>query len=147
MLRVVEDEEELEWGERRDERLEWRLVRCVGNLERVRDGRDDERRVSERRELDEPGTVRVGISSDARGLQREPRLTAATSPRENEQPWVTTLEQRAQLGELTIPADQEVRWRGQGRSCRRSSGPEVQTRVVLEDAALEPRARSRPRLS
>ena len=106
VLRVVHEEEQLVPGDRGRNGLERIDVGVDGDVEGLRDRRNDERRITQRRKLDEHDTIRVRAGDLARDLEREPGLPAAPGSRHDDEARLAALEQRAQLLELARTSDE-----------------------------------------
>ena len=104
MLRVVEQEQQILVGEERRDGRDRGDARDLGRAERARDLGRDLRRVAERRQLGEPHAVRVAVEEAAGGLEHQPGLAGPARADERDEP--VALDQRHDLGELLLPADE-----------------------------------------
>ena len=144
VLGVVEHDEQLAILERLGDRLERRAVDAL-EVERLRDRREDEPRVTQRGELDEQRAVRELPGGLTRHGEREPRLAAPPRTCEDEQPRLPALEQAPKLTKLGISPDERVGRHGQRLRRRCVAAGELELRILVEDACLKP-AECRTRL-
>ena len=129
------------------EEAEHRLVgdvlgEAVLRAERLRRGREDERRVAQRRERDPPHAVGVGVGGEAGRLQREPRLAGAARPGQGEEARVVCARSVDDLGELLLAAEEGCRWHRQVRAVQALERGEVGLSELVDalgsDEVLEP---------
>ena len=118
VLAVVEHEQQLARREEVDHGRDQLLRGQWPDIERGSDRVRDESWVGDGCELDERGTRRVRGLDRARKLEREPRLPDAAGARQRQNTRVP--EQRIQLRELSLSADERARIRGQAERCRRA---------------------------
>ena len=111
LLEVVDHEEELLLGEVRRELLPGRLV----DAERLRDLRQDELGIGDRRERHEEDAVREVLDQLGRRLQREPGLPGAARPGQRDRADVGPAQELDHLGDLAVAPDERRRLHGQVR--------------------------------
>ena len=119
------------------EEAEHRLVRdvlgeAVLGAERLRRGREDERRVAQRRERDPPHAVGVGVGGQTSRLQRESRLPRATRPGQGEEARVVCSEELDDLGELLLASEEGCRWHRQVRAVQALERREVAVSELVD---------------
>src|SRR5205823_5556503 len=100
VLAVVEDEEQVTRADRAGQRLDWIGIAGQREAKAARDRRGDQRRICQRRELDEPHLPVLA----RRGLERQARLAAATGSRDRQQP--RAAEVASDLPQLALAADE-----------------------------------------
>ena len=137
VLAVVQDHQRPLGGDMLGDRVRQRPSRDVADTEGGGDGRRDERRIRQRRQIDEPDTVIEGLEQVGSGLQSEPRLPGPAGPDERHE---TMLAHEVGHGrQVGCPAD-EARQLGREVMPERVEGGERregcrQGRVLeLEDA-------------
>ena len=130
MLEVV-DEDECRLAARKGagDRLRRGLPRRLVDAESASDGREDELRIGDRREVDERGSADRG-----RSREREGRLSGASGTGERDEADVVAAKKRRDRRELDIAADELRR-----ASCRRDPlrSEKTERGVVVEDALLQ----------
>ena len=104
---------------------------------------DASSRAARAREVDEPDAVREFVLERARRLHREPALADAGRPDERHE--AVLVQQRRDLGELLLAADERGRRCGQVASPPAADRDGGDRRVMREDRLLEP-PKLRPRL-
>ncbi len=85
MLAVVQDQQQLPGAEGAQHGVQSRSTRLLRDRHRRQDRVGHQRRVSQRRQLDEPDAIRKSIQLPGRDLQREAALAHPARPREGEQ--------------------------------------------------------------
>jgi hypothetical protein len=124
------------------EHLRGRRVRPRHRAERLQHRRRDERRVADRREVDEEHAVAEVLRRGSRELEREPRLADPAGAGDRQHAHVVVAEERFRRRKLVRAPDERR------RRHRQVSGPPVaptQGVVLREDRALQI-AQRRPRL-
>ena len=129
LLEVVQEEQELASAQ-------LVLERVLGEPERLRDRRSDERRVDERGQADEPDAVGERAGELVCRPKRDPRLAGAAGPGERDDPAVTA-EQGRDCLDLRPPADERRRRRGQVAALAQRLRLDVERGVLAQDRALE----------
>src|SRR5687767_14795943 len=102
----------------------------------LRDFRDDSRGVADRRQIDEPGTVRKDAFDALRNLDSEPGLADASRTGQGNQLDIIAAKEVADFGQFAIAPDQSGQWSRERSGWRRGSGcghacPSVLKRNVL----------------
>ncbi len=111
---------------------------ALGEPERLRDRRREERRVSHGGKVDEDDAVAHPGRELGRRRQSQARLACAARPRERHEPDLVALQERADRGDLEPPSDERRRRDGQlQRRSRRGRLGRRERRVVAQDPALE----------
>ena len=91
----------------------------------VGEGRQDERRIAERREVDEPNPVRVPVRSLGREREREAGLADAAGAGHGNEPCLVPRDETQGVDELLLPPDERVGGNGQVRAVEASERREV----------------------
>ena len=134
MLEVVEEEQQLPSAEEAGE--------VVGRADRLRDLRGHELGVGEAGERHPEDAVAQRADELGRDLEREARLAGAAGPGEREQARAVR-EQRDELVELALPADERARGDGQVRGVERRAAAGSRRRRAGRDARRRTRSFSR----
>ena len=95
----------------REHRLQVGTLGLLGEAERARDGVQQEPWLAQRGKLDQTDTVGEAWRRRGRGAQREAALADAARAGHRDQPGL--FNQRAQPGELCLPADEPGRLNGE----------------------------------
>src|SRR5581483_662379 len=131
LLEVVEDEEQRGALQPRGE------LRRIVDLERLRDAGADERRVGDRRQVDEGGAVSKTGRERLGHREREPRLPRAAWAGQRHQPDVVAAEDRLDRGQLEPAADERTDRRRQAGPHAARRAPGRKCGILPEDRALE----------
>ena len=118
LLQVVEHEQHLARRQVLEHRR--RGAALARQTEDGRDGRPHHVRGLRRLERDEVDPVREAAVQARRDLHREPGLAAPTGPGQGQQPRAALLQQRGELGDLAVAADD--RGGRHGQAARRAEG-------------------------
>jgi len=89
--------------------FEHRTASDIAHSDRLRDRGDHERRVADRRQLDEEDAVLVRVDQLSRHLHAEPGLAGPAGAGQRHQPDVLAAEQPVQGPDLALPPDQRRR--------------------------------------
>ena len=100
MLAVVEDEQDLFAAKVVRHGRRQRPARFLMKVKREGQGRMDQARLREGRQLDQPDAVDITIDQSAGGFKGEPGLSGTAGPRQRDQPGVA--DQRAHLANLPL---------------------------------------------
>ena len=104
VLGVVKEEQYVFVGDERGDRRGRGHARHLRRAQRASDLGRDLRRVTERRELGEPDAVAKAIEKPARSLDHQPSLPRPARADHGHEPMA--VDQRRDLGELALPADE-----------------------------------------
>ena len=144
VLAVVEKDQHRSIAQRVDETLERRPPRLFSDAQHRRDGRRDAGGIADRRKLDQPYAVARPVRHLGGEPAREPRLAAASGTDQCDQPGRG--EECAELGQLSVPADEARQLLGQVVRRANMAKPKWrgftdlrhgQCRVLVQDATLE----------
>ena len=135
-LEVVEQQQGPAPAEERPQRGDRRLVALRGEPEHARDRVGHQLRVGQVREVDEVDAVGEPLGEVVPGLEREPRLADAPGPGQRHQPRAAA-QQRRQLGELGLAADERRRRRREVPARAQLGRLDGERRVLLEDRPLQ----------
>ena len=130
LLEVVEHEQQRAVVQLRVQR------RVVSDAERVRDRRNEQRRVGHRREVDEHGAVSQRRRELLGDGERESRLARAAGAGQRHEPRVRAKQRRDRRG-LDPPADERRRRRGETRGETRPLPRSGERRVLAQHGTLE----------
>jgi len=111
LLEVIQQQELLSRGQVVREGVSDRLARAFGEPECRGDGRRDELRAPQRREVDERHAVRELARGLGRDLEGQPRLADPSRTDERHEPM--RLQEPSDLGDLRLPAEEGRRLDGQ----------------------------------
>ena len=132
VLGVVDQQECPLRGERVDERLLDREPGALAHVERLRDGVERERRVTQRGERDPPDAVGGILGELGRRLERQPRLPGPAGACERQQPNVLAAQQADNLVELAAAAEKRRRRDGEVRLVERLQAREIGVAELVE---------------
>src|SRR5687768_4665355 len=105
-------------------------------VERTGDRGQNERRIAQRRQLDQYTTVRECRLELPSELERQPTLAATAGAGKRKQPDVGARQELAEVGQLPLTTDEGVRWDGQSSARLHRPNREVQGQRGI--AALDP---------
>ena len=133
MLAVVEDQQRLQRLEVRAQRLRERASRLFAHAQHLRDLVRDQRRIADRREIDEPDAVRIRVEHVGGDLQREAGLAETAHAEEREQ--ARALEQLLRLGDFALAPDErrELLRQVVRRRFERAQRREILPQVGMQD--------------
>lgn len=115
MLGVIDEQNDAFRSEHRDQGLDQRAPRLLGEVEGLRDCRQDQPRISQGGELYPIDPVRESLRSLRRRLQRESCLPDPSWPGQGHEPYVIAGQQVDDLGEFPLPTKKRCGGYGQVR--------------------------------
>ena len=104
VLAVVEHDEQLAVLDMGGERFDQRPSRLVAHREDLRGDARNQRRIADRRQIDEPDAIRKVLHQVGGDLQRQPRLAETAHPQQRQQPRLP--EQVLGVAELALAPDE-----------------------------------------
>ena len=133
LLAVVEDQQRLPRLQMRAQRVRERLARLLAHGEHLRRLVRDERRIADRREVQEPDAVGIRVEHVGGDLQRQPRLAETAHAEQRQQ--AVALEELSGLLELALASDErgELLRQVVGRGFERAQRREVRPQVGMQD--------------
>ena len=117
VLAIVENDEEAALRDELFQRLDNRAPCLLDDAEHRRNRLRNESRIAQRRELDEPDSIRVFVENVGRDLQRQTGLSEAAAAEQRHEAGARN--ERFDLLELTAPADEGRRPAAAGRRGQR----------------------------
>jgi hypothetical protein len=136
VLAVVEHQQQAPGLEMIGERLRELRAGSLLNAQHLGDRARDEKRIRDRRELDEPHAIGIGVVGVGRRLQREPGLADAADADQREQP--ASCQEPLDLGGFLVATDErrdllrEVVGRPFERAQRGKVGPELRMHELID---------------
>lgn len=123
VLEIVEDQQDLPLPEDVVELVDDRTLARLTQTERLRDRRQDRRRIADRGERHEVGAIRVSVRDRARHRERQPGLADAARPDKRQQTArlgsAIVAQERRRRGDVVVAADQRRRRNREERSAHR----------------------------
>ena len=129
MLGVIDEQNDAFPSEHRDQGLDQRAPRLLGEVECLRDCRQHQPRISQGGELYPIDPVRESLRSLRRRLQRESCLPDPSWPSQGHEPYVIAGQQVDDLGEFPLPTKERCGGYGQVRPIK---GSQWRKRLVSE---------------
>jgi hypothetical protein len=110
VLHVVDQDEQPTARESPREVVHRHPARVLGDAERLRDGRQHERRIPQRRQRYPEHAVGKVVGYIGSGLQGEPRLARPARTRQRQEPHVRLEQQAPHRGQFRVSPDKRRRW-------------------------------------